>query len=481
MRTISRIIILLLFLLGSPCPSYRIGGVEAASSQSSRQYGLTSEDLVVAKKNGIIAALCYVVEIITGKTGRAVVAVAVLAVGWIFILGGVKWTTILMFTLACSLTFGGVELANVISRNKYSCLSTRGAEEAGGETTQGGKIVQGEEITYNRGLCSISIINEYVLGQVWYLCSSSNNDGDCKNPVTSSTLIDSSGERSVVALIFCQAGYYRFREDLLHKQTCKMDKNGIGYFVASGGDEEDAKCRKSCLQSELHRLYTTYNLEPVRDSSGQIVILENAPGIRGRAEGSYYVQKTILDMDCKNGFIEFDAEDNPNPNGARIICSTGGAFQIEGSCRKFCSLDRFKDYGLVSGWQRCDGNVNNCLTNDSGNLLFEYGEVARIKSCKINYSLEDENDGLAIVCGDGGDWRHIRGFGCRKICRIGDMDLGGDSGWNSCDSKGVCTTPLAGDKTEFTDGDVLAFSGQCVENYSIDGSGKPMKFSCDEN
>jgi hypothetical protein len=190
-------------------------------------------------------------------------------------------------------------------------------------------------------------------------------------------------------------------------------------------------------------------------------------------------------MDCKEGFIEFDADDNQNTSGVRLICSTGGTFQIEGSCRKFCSLDRFKDYGLVSEWQRCDSKATNCKNNgvttaNGDNLLFAYGEVAKVKSCVTDYILWDNNNGLAILCGGNGDWTRVGGHDCLRACKISDLELGGDSGWIGCSSNGTCSSspPLSG--TMFRFGDKISLSGQCRTGYSI-SSGIPMRFSCGED
>ncbi|MDR1494664.1 MAG: TrbC/VirB2 family protein, partial [Rickettsiales bacterium] len=238
------LILTLLTTLKLPYFGLRASPLGFSASQNSGRVGLTNEELLAAKRNGMVSALCYVLDIITGKAGRAIIAVAVLAIGWMFLLGGVKWTTLLTFTLACSLTFGGAELAHIISRNNYSCSSTKLAEE------------YDKSIVYNRGTCGLNTANHYSPGQEWYLCSNSDgscrvDDSSCMTRVTNDTLIDENPGRNTLALKKCQAGHFKFNESLLHREQCKRDSNDIGYFALCSDNSEDAECKKACLRSDL--------------------------------------------------------------------------------------------------------------------------------------------------------------------------------------------------------------------------------------
>ncbi|MDR3078655.1 MAG: hypothetical protein LBU15_01305 [Rickettsiales bacterium] len=424
---------------------------------------LSNEEIIGAKRNGIVAAICYVTDIITGKVARAIIAVAVFAVGWMFILGGVKWTTIFMFTIACSLTFGGAELAHIISRNNYSCRSLEEAEEIS------------KSIVYNEGLCSLNSAKEYAPGQVWYLCLGS-NDSECRTKVTSNTYIDESAARSIVALVTCQAGFFKFDETKLHKEKCNKDKSNVGYFSVSD-DQEDAKCKKGCLRSDLQKFYDSYNLKPARDSVGDILILPNDSAKYGRTEGVYYVQGTILDMDCKDGFVEFNDKDVADSKAAKLTCSDGGSFKIDGNCKRRCALDKFNNYAVVSGWQRCDADTNNCKSNGS-DLVFGYGETAKITGCASGHLMIESTNPMVISCDSSGFWKKVRGQGCTKACRLDALELRGDSGWKSC-SGSTCSGTISNGKVEFKDGEAVAVSGSCKPGYSVNTSGSSLlKYSC---
>ncbi|MDR2077483.1 MAG: TrbC/VirB2 family protein, partial [Rickettsiales bacterium] len=95
-----------------------------------RSKELTNEELVAAKRNGVVSAICFVMDLMSGRLARAIIAVAMVGVGWIFLVGGMKWTNVVLFTLACSLVFGGMEIANIISGNNYSCESTNYARDS---------------------------------------------------------------------------------------------------------------------------------------------------------------------------------------------------------------------------------------------------------------------------------------------------------------------------------------------------------------
>ncbi|MDR1425865.1 MAG: hypothetical protein LBI70_02635 [Rickettsiales bacterium] len=465
LRFLLHLVVSLALLL--PFSSAYCSGDLFQKNQNSSAITLSNEDLLAARRNGIVAALCYVLDIITGKVGRAIGAVAVFAIGWLFILGGVKWTTVFTFTVACSLTFGGIELAHLISHNKYSCSSIDEARE------------YDKSVIHNLGTCDLKNIEEYRSGQIWYLCSGTSVEDCYFTKITNDTFIDSRDGVNIVALITCQQGYFKADPNAVYRQICKKDSNEIGYFTAypDGKGEENGKCQMGCGAFDLQEYYSLYRLKPVL-KNGAVVILEGGAG----ASATTYPPGAVLDMDCQEGFAELDSTDRPNSKGAKLICSENGGFQLEGRCSKYCSLGGFESFSTVSQWQHCDSNSANCSNvGENDSLSFIYGEVAKVVSCALDYLPQDEQNKLVIKCDKSGGWEVVRGLSCFKSCKLDSLELGGDTGWFLCNSGDVCSSPIVpSNKNEFKYGEKIAVSGNCRGDYSrVDGS--PMKFLCGTN
>ena len=76
------------------------------------------------KSNGVAKAICYAIDLITGKFGRAIMSLFIILVGMSFLSGrseAVSFKFLISIALALSLIFGSAKLANIISGNTYSC------------------------------------------------------------------------------------------------------------------------------------------------------------------------------------------------------------------------------------------------------------------------------------------------------------------------------------------------------------------------
>ena len=312
---------------------------------------LTDDQIVSAKNNGMINAMCFILEILTGKFARAIFALFVVYIGWSYLVGTAKdHKPVLPFILAIAITIGSTNLANILTGTDYSCKSFKEA------------LYKDENTIYNKGQCVVSDIDIYQNGQEWLLCGNNKvyNIANCNGVVTNESDIKYGGLNQVIALNKCQDGYFR---DLANKflfYSCSPQGNsGLYYFKlvypTNQIDIDKATCKKACSVKDLDKIVRTYNID--------YNSLLDVPG-NSRKDGNYYTQGYKFTANCKTGFLEYREENNDGnieyiedmlrPMPFLKLMPSGGI-----------SLDDFKDYldaGAVAvGMGRClykDANLH---------------------------------------------------------------------------------------------------------------------------
>ena len=72
--------------------------------------------------NAISQAICNLMSVVTGNTGRAVVAVVVIVVGVMFFLGKVTWSMVLAIALGAGAIFGAGPVVKIITGGSFRCI-----------------------------------------------------------------------------------------------------------------------------------------------------------------------------------------------------------------------------------------------------------------------------------------------------------------------------------------------------------------------
>ncbi len=392
------------------------------SSRYSFAKSLTNDELLSVKNNGIVSAMCYVNNLLTGPVAKAIMAVSVLGIGWLFLLGGASWITVLMFTIASSLVFGGIELANLISGNTYSCKTFQEAQE------------KYDDLIYNKGVCSLHEITDvYSSGQLWKKCfgsadiNSSNVDSLCREDITNNTEIN---EPDKIILYGCQEGYLKKNRDNYLSYTCKLDNNEVGYFSpkkkGESGDTNNydmATCLKACKLTDLKNTYKNFNLRPTdTDNDGNTKIIANN-GYIGYLEGGYYSQGTKLDVTCKDGFIISMRDENgvcSSDADLGFICGENAIFTLKKACQIACDLKKVNSKIYVAKWH--EKSVETCRPNGLNEDMYISGDILDAQTCEDGYDFEYKKDGTAIIieCSSSGDWMN-NGKTCHKTCLKQDL------------------------------------------------------------
>ena len=378
---------------------------------------LTDEQILSAKNNGMIKAMCFVLELLTGKFARAIFALFVVYIGWTFMVGKVKdYKPIFIFVVAIAVTIGSTNIANVLTGTTYSC---KYFEEL---------IEKDENTLYNQGQCIVSEINGYDLGQEWLLCGNSKNYNisNCKEVVTNESDIKYGGSNETVVLNKCQEGY--FKEDnnkYLFYSCVSALNNGIYSFkLTSPLDQtsiDKATCKKACKLSDLEKITKQYNIDfnSLVDVAGT-----------SRKVGNYYTQGYKFTANCENNYLEYGEVKNDsgieyveNTDGIVITCSENGTFTVSGSCKSRCDLSKTSLSKNVSTWNKCD--ENGC--SKTSGAIFNYGDVLEINSCVDGYFLSSiNNTNTRIKCSDNGSWvlaNETTGNSCIKKCKVSDIDV----------------------------------------------------------
>ena len=73
------------------------------------------------ERNTFSQAICNIIVIVTGNTGRGVVACVVIVVGISFFFGKVTWSLVLAVGLGAGAIFGGPAIVSVITGSSFNC------------------------------------------------------------------------------------------------------------------------------------------------------------------------------------------------------------------------------------------------------------------------------------------------------------------------------------------------------------------------
>jgi type IV secretory pathway VirB2 component (pilin) len=439
---------------------------------------ITPDQLVQAQNNGLVSGMCFVLNIITGNVARGVMAVFVIGTGWLFLLGGVDWKKILLFTVASAVTFGGTELANIISRNNYTCAKSNSSSTAP---------------TYNAGDCQVIDLPLYMIGQKWYKCSGV-GASVCNTLIGNTTVIS---EGDTVALGECNTGYLKMNDNIKLKYKCE-NVNGIKRFTTTetATNIGNGKCRKACTTNDLYTLMRNNNASLAPATSGNYAfITDSQTGFTGRIQGSYFVQSTTINLDCNNGYDEYGSAGTLNNSGLMVTCSfggdthgvldTGGTFHIFGSCGKKCIIESATYSKRVSQWEKSESADTASATwaTINNSTVFYSGDKARIKACKNGYYFKNSTaNKLSIRCNSSGSWMvNETGENCLSRCNISDYSYFDRHTWRKdCVLGGACTNELGAVRV-FYEGDIVGVNTCISTEDSIDESKNKLRLTCGAN
>ncbi len=457
----------------------------------------TAQEMEEFQGNEIISGMCYVYKIMNSNLTKALGAAFVMGTGWLFFFGGIKsWHYVLSLSVGVTLIFGGVELANIISRNDYTC--TKVIENSDKDENTG--IGASAKTTY-----TIREIDIFSPGQEWKIC-----DKDITNlNLANCESIDENDEISVdddrdLVLFKCQYNYAKLLDNVYLKYRYNKADKLAGSFIlvnsmntsSTGADSilEQLKCKPSCNLSKLNELLGIYQAETNKTNKGEIVILDNSGKIK---EEKYVTMGTKIDLNCLNGLEERDENDKPNKSGLIAICNNG-EFEIKGSCKGKCNLEDYKEKNIFTEWQKYNTETKTWV--DSKDNIFLYGDKVRIKTCneKDGYAFEtnltssgenvlSDNDKLVIVCssiGNSGVWiPKAGGKSCSKFCRLNSYIHYSENVWRkNCNILDGCTEDLKNGEILFKAGSKLGVV-DCTDKsiYSLDTSKKTLRITCNDS
>ena len=415
---------------------------------------LTSDQISAASKNGLVDGLCFVYDLITGNVGKIIMCFFVVGIGWGFFLGEIKdYKTVFFFVLAIAIMYGGVEFAHIISGNNYSCDSFKKAQ------------FEAENTIYNAGICQISEIQEYYPSQIWRI-SNKKDIQTFNEEITSETEIM---KNNYVTLYTCQDGYLKQNKDLYIMYKC----SGDGVFMSESNDNiiKYGSCKKACLLKDLKTIYNRYNF----DSSTEKIT-------NGYIDGNYYAEGTTVDVNCEDGYVEYDNEESVNESGVTIRCNDGGNFIVNGSCKPKCHLSKISYDKTTQSWNKC--NNEDCSSKQvTIDTSFIFGDIIEVNTCKDKYSLTTEEKKLRLKCGNGGSWVvEQEGAQCSKSCNINDIYNYMNSNIGYCVNEVNCTEKIEDDKKIFYPNDEMIGVYGCKNNYEYSyGPTEPARYKCQTN
>ncbi|MDR1498984.1 MAG: hypothetical protein LBS34_01710, partial [Rickettsiales bacterium] len=442
---------------------------------------LSNEELLTIRDNGIVDGMCYVYDIITGRVSRAIMAVFVVASGWMFLVGVIKdWKPIFFFSLAITLVYGGTEIANIISGNSNSCNSLKLAMSIDASTI------------YNEGDCQVSEIVEYFPGQIWNKCAGST----CSSRMDSDVTINNNDE---IALVTCQSGYLKDDDTVNLRYTCNANMNRFLLTQPSVPQQDSGKCKTACSVKDLNSVMRTSNAKSAV-SSDTFSILSTS----GARKGDYFTQGSIIDLDCAIGYDEYDTSGVMRAdNGIKAKCITKiesdnsktdedtdndlieGKFYTEGSCKRKCNLGTILYGSSVGSWKKLPKGATDAWENVVEGTLFNDGDKVRIETCNNSreyfFRSSDVNaeDKMVLSCNNG-TWKidNENGAKCLRQCNIGSYAHYSSNVWsNNCPNAGDCLSPI-GDKETFLEGDVVGVSGCSDTNYTILPGKEKKRITC---
>ena len=338
---------------------------------------LTDDELLAVKNNGVVSAMCYVNNLLTGNIAKSIMALSIIGIGWLFLSGGTDWKIVLLFSIATSLVFGGLELANIISGNNYSCKSFEEATE------------RNDSIIYNQGACRIiDIKDNYSSGQLWKKCYSNStiaNSEDfnnyCTEEVNDSTEINGNDR---VVLTECQKGYLKIDENKYLNYVCNVEESkGVGEFIADpSNDKENSSCVKACSLQEMQTYTEAFGIRLAYDENNEPKIIKSKEGYTGRfdsANNGYFSQGTRIEANCKSGYIiDFSNGNNGclSEKEINFYCDENGIFSIEKRCEKGCEINNAK-YENVSTW--VEKIRNKCLPDTIEETTYMSGDKINVE------------------------------------------------------------------------------------------------------
>jgi type IV secretory pathway VirB2 component (pilin) len=392
------------------------------------ELSLTQDDFLIASRNGVVSSMCFIHELITGTVSKIIMSLFVVGTGFMMITTGgfdpVK--TLFPFCIAIALLYGGFELADVISGNRYNCKNL----ENYGDVENG--------VISNRGICSVSYIPQYSVGQVWKKCVSSGGNG---SSYTCETIVNSTVEiavNDVVILDQCEDGSYRsLSADRNLRYKCMLEGE-LGRFEILAEDRNNIDvCKKYCSPKTVANFFTASetNLATIRAISTDNSVLSNVtttnvPRIKvlsgelvsGANKG--LKEASVIAIKCTDGALEYDQNGNvrsvENSGQVKAKCNGGIISVIDGSCKLGCKISSLASNKYTSQWKSC-GRLNElsivtntpCIilqNNESvANSIVESGRILQTNACVEGAGVSNNAKRSVFKC-DNGVWSYVAAF-----------------------------------------------------------------------
>jgi hypothetical protein len=375
--------------------------------------------------------MCFIHGLITGTMSKIIISLFVIGTGFMMITTGgfdpVK--TLFPFCIAIALLYGGFEFADVISGNRYNCKNLENYENVE------------DGVISNQGICSISYIPQYAVGQVWKKCISNGGSG---SSYTCGTIVNSTVEialNDVVILDQCESGAYRSlsaERNLRYK--CALE-NGVGRFEILTGDENNVGlCKKYCSPRTIANFFTASetNLATIRAISSidnnvlSSVTVTNVPRIKilsgefvsGTNNG--LKDASTMAIKCADNALEYDQNGNvrsaENIGQVKAKCDGGVINIVDGSCRLGCRISSLASNIYTSQWKSC-GALNELsivantpciiLQNNGGatmaNNVVESGRILQTNACVEEASVSNNTKRSVFKCNNG-VWSYVAAF-----------------------------------------------------------------------
>lgn len=329
---------------------------------------LTDEQIFTSKDNGMIVAMCTIMDLLTGNFARVIFVLFTIYIGWGYLVGTTKdHKPVLPFILAISITLGAANIANILTKNNYTCNYIKELERID------------ENNVYNSGQCIISDLDVYDYRQKWFSCGISNGSNnydisECKNLVTNETDIKSNNNNQVVVLGNCQEGYLKDDMNKYLFYSCLQSESITGDKLyefklvkpTTQSDIDSAMCKKACSVDNLKKVADSYNI----DYNSLTTVSTDA-----KKHGNYYTQGYKFAGNCANGYFEYiyNEDKKNNLNSIKFTSNKTNGITVSDS---FLGANAYK---LINGF---DGSVSIGRWNSYW-FNIDYAKNTLIKSYSI--------------------------------------------------------------------------------------------------
>lgn len=451
-------------------------------------------DLLLIKRNGIVSAICYMTDLLTGPVSKVIMCLFFVAFGFMLIYGGkFNYVRIIVVTIVVAILYGGKSIVDIVSGNKYSCKSLKYVAE------------NSDGVAENIGFCYVNSIEEYKVAQTWKKC-----DTKGKNCTTSINATVEINENDIVSLTSCGSTYYASTggpsESIYLKYKCvRLEDKSYKFEKVSGSK---LVCNKYCDKSKLITFLMQNKKYTLLGEDGKAINRDDTPTIiTGNTVSMYgWTQGTLLKIGCTS---ENTLVNNDINKDFGLLCNDKAEFEVQGgTCASICQISKLANNNIaiaqnVKTWDLYIGNktlsvaqagvinkdnieIENSelktLPESSYNKITS-GQVVRVNECNDGYSIQNTTKKAMFKCDDG-QWRRVNvddneeNTFCESQCKLADIK-------NADLIENILLNDKVTDRTSFYPNEEIVIS-TCKGNASNNKNGtnmerystSPAKLSC---